>query len=38
LKEFCLAEQCDKPGAPNHPLCVQRRHDAQLREESRVRY
>jgi eukaryotic-like serine/threonine-protein kinase len=37
-KEFCLAEQCDKPGAKNHPLCVQRRHDAKLREESKVRY
>jgi len=37
-REFCLAEQCDKPGARNHPLCVQRRQDAKLREESKVRY
>ena len=36
-KEFCLAEECEKPGARNHPLCVQRRADAKLREESRVR-
>jgi eukaryotic-like serine/threonine-protein kinase len=36
-KEFCLAEQCEKPGARNHPLCVQRREDARLREESKVR-
>ncbi len=36
-KEFCLAEQCDKPGARNHPLCVQRRADAKLREESKIR-
>jgi eukaryotic-like serine/threonine-protein kinase len=37
-KEFCLAEECDKPGAKNHPLCVKRRQDAKLREESKVRY
>ena len=37
-KEFCLAEQCDKPGARNHPLCVKRREEAKLREESKVRY
>jgi len=36
-RELCLAEQCDKPAARNHPLCVQRREDAKLREESRVR-
>ncbi|MHB1121169.1 MAG: serine/threonine-protein kinase [Ramlibacter sp.] len=36
-RELCLAEQCDKPAARNHPLCVQRRADAKLREESRVR-
>ncbi|HWI82056.1 serine/threonine-protein kinase [Ramlibacter sp.] len=35
--ELCLAEQCDKAGARNHPLCVKRREDAKLREESRVR-
>jgi eukaryotic-like serine/threonine-protein kinase len=35
--EFCLAEQCDKPGARNHPLCVKRREEARVREESRVR-
>jgi eukaryotic-like serine/threonine-protein kinase len=37
-KEFCLTEQCDKPGARNHPLCVKRREEAKLREESKVRY
>jgi serine/threonine-protein kinase len=37
-REFCLAEQCDKAGTRNHPLCVKRREDAKLREESRVRY
>ncbi len=36
-REFCLAEQCEKPGARNHPLCIQRREDAKLREESRIR-
>jgi serine/threonine-protein kinase len=37
-REFCLAEQCDKPGARNHPLCLKHRQDAKLREESRARY
>ena len=37
-RELCLAEYCDKPGGPrNHPLCVKRREDARLREESKVR-
>ncbi|MBI5274836.1 MAG: serine/threonine protein kinase [Burkholderiales bacterium] len=36
-KELCLAEQCDKPGARNHPLCVKRREDARLREDAKVR-
>jgi serine/threonine-protein kinase len=36
-RELCLAEQCAKPGTFNHPLCVQRRADAKLREESKVR-
>ncbi|MES2940396.1 MAG: protein kinase [Pseudomonadota bacterium] len=36
-REFCLAEQCDKPGTRNHPLCIKRREDAKLREESRIR-
>jgi eukaryotic-like serine/threonine-protein kinase len=36
-KEFCLAEQCDKPGARNHPLCVKRREEAKLREDSKIR-
>lgn len=34
-KELCLAEACDKAGARNHPLCVKRREDARLREESK---
>ena len=37
MREFCLAEQCDKPGTRNHPLCVKRREDAKLREDSKVR-
>jgi len=36
-RELCLTQQCEKPGARNHSLCVQRRADAKLREESRVR-
>jgi serine/threonine protein kinase len=36
-REFCLAEHCDKAGVRNHPLCVQRRDEAKLREESKVR-
>ena len=36
-KEFCLAEQCEKPGSRNHPLCAKRREDARLREDSKVR-
>jgi serine/threonine-protein kinase len=36
-RELCLAEHCDKPGARNHPLCVKRREDARLREESKIR-
>jgi serine/threonine-protein kinase len=35
--ELCLAEHCVKAGARNHPLCVQRRAEARLREESKVR-
>ena len=34
MREFCLAEHCDKAGARLHPLCVKRREDAKLREES----
>lgn len=36
-REFCLAEQCDKPGTRNHPLCVKRREEIRLREESKQR-
>jgi eukaryotic-like serine/threonine-protein kinase len=36
-REFCLAEKCEKPGTRHHPLCVKRREDAKLREESKVR-
>jgi serine/threonine protein kinase len=36
-KELCLAEHCDKPGARNHPLCVKRREDIRLREDSKIR-
>nr|WP_281068724.1 serine/threonine-protein kinase [Ramlibacter agri] len=34
-KEICLAEHCDKAGARNHPLCVKRRDEARMREESK---
>jgi eukaryotic-like serine/threonine-protein kinase len=34
-KELCLAEYCDKAGARSHPLCVKRREEARLREESK---
>nr|WP_269117356.1 serine/threonine-protein kinase [Ramlibacter monticola] len=34
-KELCLAEHCEKPGARNHPLCVKRRDEARMREESK---
>jgi serine/threonine protein kinase len=37
MRELCLAEHCDKPGSRNHPLCVKRREEARLREDSRVR-
>ncbi len=36
-REFCLAQQCVKPGGRNHPLCIKRREEAKLREESRIR-
>jgi serine/threonine-protein kinase len=34
-RELCLAEACEKAGTRNHPLCVKRREDARLREESK---
>jgi serine/threonine protein kinase len=37
IKEFCLAEQCEKPGSRNHSLCVKRREEARLREDSKLR-
>lgn len=36
-KELCLAEHCDKAGARNHPLCVKRRDDIRVREDSKIR-
>lgn len=35
-REICLSETCEKPGARNHPLCVQWREDKRLRENSRI--
>lgn len=35
-REFCLSAACEKPGARNHPLCVQWREDKRLRENSRI--
>jgi len=37
VRELCLAQHCDKGGARNHPLCVKRREEARVREESKVR-
>lgn len=34
LRELCLAEQCGKGGARNHPLCVRYREDVRVREEA----
>nr|WP_290428170.1 serine/threonine-protein kinase [Ramlibacter cellulosilyticus] len=36
-KESCLAENCAKPGARSHPLCVKHREEVRLREEGKVR-
>jgi serine/threonine protein kinase len=36
-RELCLAEQCDKPGTRNHPLCIKRREEVRMREEGKVR-
>ena len=36
-KELCLAETCDKAGARNHPLCVKRRAEIRMREDSKMR-
>ena len=36
-KEFCLVEECAKPGSRNHPLCVKHREEVRLREESKIR-
>ena len=36
-REFCLAENCEKPGTRNHPLCIQRRQEIRLREDSKIR-
>ena len=34
-REFCLAENCKKPGQRSHPLCIQWREDVKLRESGR---
>jgi serine/threonine-protein kinase len=34
--ELCLAEHCDKAGTRNHPLCVRRREEIRIREESKM--
>jgi eukaryotic-like serine/threonine-protein kinase len=36
-KEFCLVEECAKPGSRNHPLCVKHREEVRLREDSKIR-
>jgi serine/threonine protein kinase len=35
-RQFCLAEQCEKPSAKNHPLCVRFREEAKIREDSKL--
>ncbi|TFZ00553.1 serine/threonine protein kinase [Ramlibacter henchirensis] len=37
LKEFCLQNECAKPGYQNFPACVRLKEEARLRDESRVR-
>jgi eukaryotic-like serine/threonine-protein kinase len=37
MREFCLQENCPKPGQRNHPLCVQWREDVKLRDAARIR-
>jgi hypothetical protein len=34
-REICLSENCAKPGARNHAMCVRYRDEVRLREESR---
>jgi serine/threonine protein kinase len=34
-REICLSENCAKPGARSHPLCVRHREEVRLREESK---
>jgi eukaryotic-like serine/threonine-protein kinase len=36
-REFCLVEECAKPGSRSHPLCVKHREEVRLREESKIR-
>jgi hypothetical protein len=36
-REFCLAENCKKPGQRSHPLCVEWREDVKLRDAARSR-
>jgi serine/threonine protein kinase len=36
-REFCLKEQCERASFQSHPVCIKRREEAKLREESKVR-
>jgi serine/threonine-protein kinase len=36
-RELCLAEHCDKGANRNHPLCVRRREEIRMREDSKLR-
>ena len=36
-REICLAENCARPGARNHPLCIRHREEVRVREEGKVR-
>jgi eukaryotic-like serine/threonine-protein kinase len=34
MRQLCLAEQCDKAGARNHPACVRYREEVRVREDA----
>jgi len=36
-REFCLHEQCNRAVFNSHPICVKRREEARIREESKMR-
>jgi serine/threonine protein kinase len=36
-KQYCLIEECAKPGFQSFPVCVRLREEARLREDSKIR-